>query len=470
MDRKEVLDKVIDLSFLSKYYEDLYDVLWKVYEGKKAYPSDYKNTHIGLFNVPCNGFGDIILCKTFYDYLKEWYPGINISICTTSPTKYNDLGIKGKIYTLTNKQKGGLTECINFDKLKFVGKNITFDIMIVVPIINQMFEIKQFRKLIPYAKISNTFTMSEYNGDFPPYTFPIGVGKENIGIMINNFKHKKQTLLKKPYALVYIAQGIGHDNYCFYSYLEMICKKYSKKHNTFQVVVPGWIGEDLMYYPPFIQKVKKILKPYYNTVILQAKDEPDIILFDSPVEHKDTTRSRTRSRVRARSRTRRVRSRRRQTKRGGGHHESSLIIRADILPQKRDVFISLMKDSVEDILVTGDQSITDVISCCRNHKQIWYQIAPWKKDFATNMFKELPNKYYKTFKTSCGTLSSVKLTIDWDSFIKDYDFSTRGKTRMDAILLSHKNSHKITEKISDIIETSRRIDTAIDKFKKLNTD
>ena len=123
-----------------------------------------------------------------------------------------------------------------------------------------------------------------------------------------------------------------------------------------------------------------------------------------------------------------------------------------------------------DILVTGDQSITDVISCCRNHKQIWYQIAPWKKDFATNMFKELPNKYYKTFKTSCGTLSSVKLTIDWASFIKDYDFSTRGKTRMDAILLSHKNSNKITEEISNIIETSRRIDTVINKFKKLNTD
>ena len=51
MDSKEVLDKVIDLSFLSKYYEDLYDVLWKVYEGKKVAPSDYKNTHIGLFNV-----------------------------------------------------------------------------------------------------------------------------------------------------------------------------------------------------------------------------------------------------------------------------------------------------------------------------------------------------------------------------------------------------------------------------------
>ena len=35
-----------------------------------------------------------------------------------------------------------------------------------------------------------------------------------------------------------------------------------------------------------------------------------------------------------------------------------------------------MKDSVEDILVTGDQSLTDVLSCCKSNKNVWYQIAP----------------------------------------------------------------------------------------------
>ena len=61
--------------------------------------------------------------------------------------------------------------------------------------------------------------------------------------------------------------------------------------------------------------------------------------------------------------------------------KSILTLRGDILPQKRDTFISLMKDSVNDILVTGDQSLTDIISCCK-YKTVWYQIAPWKARLA----------------------------------------------------------------------------------------
>ena len=56
-----------------------------------------------------------------------------------------------------------------------------------------------------------------------------------------------------------------------------------------------------------------------------------------------------------------------------------------------------MKDSVKDILVTGDQSLTDIISCCK-YKRVWYQIAPWKKGLAENLHKHLPNEYYGTFK------------------------------------------------------------------------
>ena len=71
-----------------------------------------------------------------------------------------------------------------------------------------------------------------------------------------------------------------------------------------------------------------------------------------------------------------------------------------------------MKDSVKDILVTGDQSLTDIISCCK-YKRVWYQIAPWKKGLAENLHKHLPNEYYGTYKTSCGTLKSINTEIDW---------------------------------------------------------
>ena len=92
---------------------------------------------------------------------------------------------------------------LNIMNLK-LKKKINFDIMIVIPIINKTFDINSFKKLIPYANVFNTFSVSEYNGEYPPYTFPIGVGKDNLGLMFTNIKIKKQNLIKKPYALVYI--------------------------------------------------------------------------------------------------------------------------------------------------------------------------------------------------------------------------------------------------------------------------
>ena len=156
-----------------KYYEDLYDIFWKISDGNKIKKEHYNNISIGLFNIPCAGFGDIIVCKTFYDYLKEWYPGSNIKICTTTPEKYKELKIDGDIYKLhSNVEK---IECLDYNQL-ILKKKVKFDIMVAIPIINKSFEINKFKKLIPYSNVFNTFAVSEYNGEFPPYTFPIGVG------------------------------------------------------------------------------------------------------------------------------------------------------------------------------------------------------------------------------------------------------------------------------------------------------
>ena len=148
--------------------------------------------------------------------------------------------------------------------------------------------------------------------------------------------------------------------------------------------------------------------------------------------------------------------------------KSKIIFRGDILPQKREIFISLMKDSLPDILVTGDQSITDVFSCCKR-KQVWYQIAPWKKEFSEELAKHLPNQYYETFKTSCGTLKSIKQDTDWKQFMKQYDFRVHGKKRMDAVLLSvyHMKLEPVLQKLIPIIEKSRYVETAQEKINQL---
>lgn len=424
------LSNIKSLAKKCKYYEDLYDIIWKLNNDNDKKVN--QNVSIALINTPCAGFGDIIVCKTFYDYLKSWYPRAKVTICTTNPEKYKDLGIRGKILELA-PHKGYDRECIDYDRMRLKSKE-KFDLFVVVPIINKTFEINKFKKLIPYANVFNTFTMSEYNGLFPPYTFPIGVGEGNLGILFNDFKLKQQNLIKKPYAMVYIQPspewGI-HSKYCFKAYLEMICKGYSK-HRQFQMIIPEWICNDLDDDNNFYYSVRSIISKHYKNIEIIYPDKGTSMMLE---DDKD---------------------------------KSKLTLRADILPQKREVFISLMKDSVNDILVTGDQSLTDIISCCK-YKRVWYQIAPWKMDFSENLFKQLPNNNLKTFKTSCGTLKSANMNIDWKNFMKLYDFRINGKKRFDSILKGHEQMNKggYLKELLEIINHSRYLETAIKKIYNL---
>ena len=431
------INSIISLSKKAKVFEDLYNIPWKLMKDTSLEKKHYHKLSVGLFNIPCGGFGDIIVCKTLYDYLQKWYPGLHVTICSSAPEKYSDLGIKDKILRLSLKDVKGTSpiECADFNYL-IMNQKKTFDIMIIVPIINKTFEIKKFQKLIPYANVFNTFTMSEYNGEFSPYTLPIGVGKGQLGILLNDFPIKQQTLISKPYSLVYIQPSPSwgvHARYCFYSYLEMICKKYSGRYSRFQMIIPEWISNDLNENNTFYYKVRKIiLSSYENIDIIYSETEKE-----SLVEGKGTSR---------------------------------FTFRADILPQKRDIFISLMKDSIPDILVTGDQSITDVISCCKGFKKIWYQIAPWKQGLAYHLSKELPNDSYESFKTSCGTLRTIKQTPEWSRFIKENDFRIYGRKRIDQLLLSSillKKNKSVFGELLDIIERSRYLETAQKKIDEL---
>ena len=90
MDQIDLIKKIIKES---KSYSDLYDLSWKIYSSSKIEIKHSDNITIGLFNVPCGGFGDVILTKTFHDYLIEWYPKANVKICTTGIQKYKSIGI-----------------------------------------------------------------------------------------------------------------------------------------------------------------------------------------------------------------------------------------------------------------------------------------------------------------------------------------------------------------------------------------
>jgi len=207
----------------------------------------------------------------------------------------------------------------------------------------------------------------------------------------------------------------------------MVSKKYSKKHSFFQVIVQPWVIEELNESPSLKARLHKVIKPYYPNVWIVSDDEKDIFFH------------------------------------GEGN---SLVLRGDILPQPRSVFISLMTHSVEDILLTGDQSITDCLSAS-SKKKIWYQIAPWKTDFADNLAKHIPDKNIDNFRTSCGSLQGINKTMDYKHFLNNYDFRKLGKVRMDALLNFHYHKQDTFQDYMNIVLHSRSIESVVKKLEKL---
>ena len=146
---------------------------------------------------------------------------------------------------------------------------------------------------------------------------------------------------------------------------------------------------------------------------------------------------------------------------------NSFILRGDILPQPRINFISLIKHSLTDVLLTGDQSITDAFSYCRMNKRIWYETAPWKYEFIQELSKVIPNKYLRDFRTSCGCLKGIQLSLNNSEVIKKYDFRKLGKPRMDAVILQyHYRDHPLFKSYMESVSHSRVNETASSKFEK----
>ena len=67
-----------------KKFDEVYDIRWKLHIGEKINKYHYKDINIGLVNLECGGYGDIIKCIKFYRYPKDWYPGIKITILSMS--------------------------------------------------------------------------------------------------------------------------------------------------------------------------------------------------------------------------------------------------------------------------------------------------------------------------------------------------------------------------------------------------
>jgi hypothetical protein len=246
-------------------------------------------------------------------------------------------------------------------------------------------------------------------------------------------KTSKIKSLKNPYVVVYIARDVARSDTCFLQFVEMVCKKYSQKVKKFDIVVPPWIGTDIENNIDGIgDKVFKIISKYFDQGMVKMKDH-SFEIFE-PLEKNNL-----------------------------------LTFRADILPLPYDSMKNLFYYSLKDILVTGDQSITDVLSCCWKNKLPMYQIVPWKKDFSKELAKHLPQKFLKYIRTSCGNTKAINYNPSFAKFMKKWDFRKLAKPKLDAILAFTRDCKKdeTIEQVRKIFLKSRTKSSILDKLEEL---
>lgn len=397
-----VTNKILDKIEKTTKYSDLFEIPWQILESKPCSKKCGKNIKIVILNTPCNGFGDLMFASKLANILRGMY-GCRVDIASTIPEKLELLG-EDKKNIVALKTKYNKKECRRFKYLDNSGLKIKYDLLFVAPV-NQDHSVSHtdIKHLIPYSNKFNTFFFSEYNDDiWKHFDFPTGIGKGYFGLLITKPK-VKPIKRKYPYALAYIAGSPGFSHIplwrnCINGFVTLVAKK-NKNKKIFEIIGP----HDSLKYISNINKDKlsKMLGLYFGTIKFISNKINKTIKISNKT--------------------------------------NILILNTTVFPVPNATMLSLMKYSVKDILLTGDQSITDCLSCCPN-KNIWYQTVPWKYDFVEKLAAEMPNKYLKNERTSCGNVTTTSFKSNYKKFVSKYKFDVNARTKLNGVILAAKES------------------------------
>ena len=446
----QIIEKFNENLKIKKNIKKKEDILLDIFYNTKDKTHEFSEIKILILNIPCNGFGDIVFAIKISNYLREWY-NVKLTIASTNTENFIKIGENpNNLVRLisNNSQTQTNLECKQFKNLTFEKKIDVHDLIFVAPVPsekdNNIYDVK---KLIKYANKFNTYFFSEYNYG-ANYDFPTGIGGggTRYGLLLNNIDSKNLKRIEgidNEYAVVYISDNMVRAETCLLSFIEMISKKYSANKN-FDIIVPNWVIEDCIEYDGKWEKRQKcqnlknimikLLSKYYSNIDIIGKDKVRKSILIDKVNKVNNL----------------------------------ITLRGDIYPVKNEQMLGLIKYSVKDILLTGDQSITDALSCCDN-KNIFYQIAPWKESFGKDLAYKLSNKYLLKKSTSCGTLKALKYNGNYKEFINDWDFRKLAKSKMDAILMYSKTrkSSKIIKYLESLIFHTRNLSSLKKKINLL---
>ena len=363
---------------------------------------------IVLICIPCNGFGDIIFCSKIYNYIQNWYPFAETKICTPLPKKFSSLLPPETKYIKLHSDSNYKKECRRLARFWISKKFESNHLYLFTPFIHSNYDesYTDIKEIFPTSNVSNTFFFSEYNpGKRIKIDFKTGIGAGTLGLLLTNPKKWEKTKLNKflssngleprRYIFTWISSdevNMSRSNNCLGKFIETVSVVNSKVKDL-QILVPSWFIEEFEWNNSLLDFV------YHKNIVLKKKNPKTKSVETIKYSPKN------------------------------GKIDKVLVIRSDIFPVPHSEVEQLIMSSLDQVLVTGDQSLTDVISCCVTKKDIYYQIAPWKTDLANELAKEIPHIKFKAdacFKYPVKRLSS--------SFIEKNDFRIKGKKKLDKIV------------------------------------
>jgi hypothetical protein len=408
---RDVLDDALDVLYESKgglqqrrnEVLDLFD---------KTKPKRLARLHAVILCMPCGGFGDAVFSVKLRGYLREWYGStMTVDIATSAPALFEKLGEKNIIHL--RMQHGGL-ECRRASGalLPQRYKHMKPDLFFVAPVIEDMKpDFLDMRRLFPTSTPFNTYFFSEYNSVVEPdMDFPTGLGKDRMGLLFTTLKPggypRELASRGTPFALAYVATSHESPVRCVLNFVRMVAAKYlpeARKYGEFHVIVPEAVVKMFS-----VSNLRSLAAGYAGTIVKTKEDDVGKEVWVRPP----------------------------------GSAAPVLVLRGDVLPLPLKRMQTYMYHSVRDILVTGDQSITDAISSCPRVKTVWYQIMTWKKNFAKELAKWTNNDALESKTTSCGGLDYIDFNKTSCNVMKNWDFRKLARNKLNQVV-SHASLRRL---------------------------
>lgn len=375
---------------------DLYKLPINYYLRHPMRVTSMPKVHILLLCATCNGFGDVVFAHKIKCLLHKIFKGrVEVKIATTNVEAFKTIGepVRNLVQLRTRAAK---SECRGFRNMTRDPALENYDLYFITPLTQEFTpDFKGMHTLIRSSNRFNTFFFSEYNSRMDDnILFQTGIGNGRLGLLFvacETRGSRRRLNLAHPYSVMYMAdaesmKGIEH---CYLGFLELLTSTY--KYDRLDVVAPPWLRQDVT---ENMDRILRAIHPHYKHV--RINDRP---------------KSKT--------------------------AVPELVFRFDILPLPYADMTQLYVNSLPHALLTGDQSITDFLFVRRHKPSVpFYQALPWKISFYTNLAKELPQKYFRHKKTSCGDSTAVNYMPKTNVFMQQNNFETNASRLLQAVVFS----------------------------------